>query len=51
MKRAEGWLLHDTGHYTKLKRLPGQDKRLRLYHVTSDILAAEQEDEQSDKQE
>jgi len=47
----KGWLLHDTGHYTKLKRLSGQDKRLRLYHVTSDILAAEQEDEQSDKQE
>jgi uncharacterized protein (DUF927 family) len=47
----KGWLLHDHGHYTKQKRLPDQAERIRFYHVTSDILAADQDDDQSDEQE
>ena len=43
----KGWLIRDGKHLAKLKRLPHQDKRVRLYHITSDILAAH-EDEQEE---
>jgi putative DNA primase/helicase len=46
----KGWLIRDGNHLAKLKRLPDQAKRVRLYHVTSDILAAEQDEEQAGEQ-
>jgi uncharacterized protein (DUF927 family) len=46
----KGWLIREGNHLAKLKRLPDQAKRVRLFHVTSDILAAEQDEEQAGEQ-